>query len=147
MQSLQIGPIAIGHPLVEVMNPTVDDHMSDHDGLIGLDLLSAFLLSTDLRTNKLWVGRNNLPIRQPHYSLSGIWLERSRDGSTTTVTDVGAGSPAAVAGLRIGDIVLEPSGFTQAAHAVSGEDGKAVTLKVRRGSETRTISYTPKPWF
>lgn len=65
------------------------------------------------------------------------------------IVRVTAGSPAADAGLQVGDVITsvngEPVGSTESLVALvrAGQVGKPMELSVLRGSSTRTITVTP----
>lgn len=69
-----------------------------------------------------------------------------------TILAVGGDRPAATAGLEKGDVVLEASGRPiadvaglQEAIAENGE--RPMTITVRRGTETRTLTVTPQVFY
>jgi hypothetical protein len=124
---LELGPLALKRPFVTLADPA-QAPFGDVDGLIGLPLLSLFDLSIDASASKVWVHRN---VRKPTvdaYGRSGLWLKREGDGAS--IGAVGAGSPAAGAGLRPGDRVV--GSFADAYRAANGDAGKPVELDVAR---------------
>jgi carboxyl-terminal processing protease len=83
-----------------------------------------------------------------HYSGVGLWLAGGPAGSVT-VGSVLAGSPAARAGLRSGDIIesvaAEPvpdAGVTRVAALLRGRAGTRLRVVVRRGDVTKDLRLT-----
>ena len=65
------------------------------------------------------------------------------------VGKVTADSPAAAAGLRTGDVVATVNGapvsyWEDLERAVAGSEGRPLTLGVRRGDDTQTVTLTPR---
>lgn len=136
---MRVGDVAIGslhfpNMLAVVDNPdTAGTHRSD--GLIGLPLLQRMNLSTDLRRARLWARANALPPPPERYGLSGMWVDRARDG--VAVVEVSPASPAAEAGLQVGDLIPDVPLDAFVAR-LSGRPGDTVAINYRRGSEART---------
>lgn len=133
---MELGPLALKRPFVTLTDPA-QAAFGDVDGLIGLPLLSLFDLSIDASANKIWIRRN---VRKPtadSYGRSGLWLKPEDDG--VSIASVGAGSPAAAAGLRAGDRVS--GSFANAYRAVNGNAGKPVQIDVLRDGKTITASF------
>jgi len=115
------------------------DGMSrDEDGIIGLSLLRGFNLSTQVSTRSLWV--------QPHATpkpliddsnRSGLWIEAK--GGTATVADVGTGSPAEAAGVKVGDRIR--GNPTELIQLIGGPPGKSITLALDRPGATTEVSF------
>lgn len=109
-----------------------------NDGIIGLDMLRGFNLSTDVKAGDVWL--------QPHadfapaerYGLSGLWLDEK--GGEVVVSDVGTGSPAKQAGIAVGDRLVGGD-LPALIRRITGRPGNPVTLSVRRGGTTRDISF------
>ncbi len=83
-------------------------------------------------------------VDQPQVAHAGMRHNRDADG--WTVREVWDGTPADDAGLRPGDRILSVNG--EPYHPFSAFNGAGgavseVTLEVRRGSETRTVTLTP----
>lgn len=84
-----------------------------------------------------------------HYSGLGVWLRR--DGATANrqvvVANLVPGSPAAAAGLQVGDVILEVDGqsvsqlgVAEVVAALRGPAGTWVHLVVRRGSSVLSVA-------
>lgn len=105
------------------------------DGLVGLGLLRALNLASNPDTGDLWVRRNLLPPAIDHYSLAGIWLERSTTGGR--VIAVGRLSPGEAAGLKIGDRI---SGvFETLIDELAGPDGAIRSFRISRNGVERLV--------
>ena len=83
-----------------------------------------------------------------HYSGVGLWL-RPVTGGGVEVGSVQRGSPASLAGLRAGDVVLAvdsrdvvSSDVATVAGLLRGDEGSTVHLGVRRGAADHTIAVT-----
>jgi serine protease Do len=129
---LAMGEIAFEQPLVGLSDPSSGGFAGAADGLIGLKLLERLNLSTDVRRSRLWAQPNARPRRLDDYGFSGLWLDRGRD--RITVGEVGRGSPAAEAGLRIGDEIAGMD-WPAAIAAITGPPGRTITLDIRRGGQ------------
>lgn len=120
---LDFGPLALKRPFVTLTDPG-QAAFGDLDGIIGLPLIMLFDWSIDPSRNRIWLKRN---VRKPgadFYGRSGLWLKREADGSAT-VEAVGAGSPAAAAGVTVGTRV---PGFLSLLPRTNGEAGSTVEI-------------------
>lgn len=143
--SLQVGPLAVERPLIALMDP--DNYEApDHDGILGLPFLQMLTLATDVRRRKLWAARNARPSPPDRYRISGLWLDKAGDGGATVHT-VGGGSPAALAGVRAGDRIMEPATFDEALRRVNRMPGEEVVLSISRGGAKSTVRYVVKGWL
>jgi hypothetical protein len=139
---LTIGPFVFERPLVMIEKP--GSFSSDRrDGLIGLTVLGQLNLTTQVSKQVLWASSNGLPVGKRGYPLSGLWLDAAKGG--VVVADVGTGSPAAAAGLKIGDMVVGE--LPALIRTISGPPGKQVVLTVDRGGAKREVSYALAEWF
>lgn len=110
----------------------------DEDGIIGLSLLRHFNLSTEVASRSLWLQPHASPSPlDEDYGRSGLWLEPA--GEAVEVVDVGRGSPADKAGLRVGDRLR--GDFRTMLRALGGDAGSPVTLTVERGGTANPISF------
>lgn len=84
------------------------------------------------------------------YSGVGLWLRNTSDGLPgVEVGSVQPGSPAAVAGMMPGDVIMavgrrdvSTASVADVAALLRGEDHSRVAVAVRRGSATRTFALT-----
>ncbi len=144
-QNFTLGPLSIDHPIVTVMDP--DQHSRiDYDGLIGLRLISLLNLSTDVHARRVWVQRNKRTAEPDGYRLAGLWLDKDKSGAAV-VAVVGAGSPAAEAGVRQGDLVTDPPTFEEALRHIGGAPGRAVSLGLSREGKPLRAEYTLRPYL
>jgi serine protease Do len=136
---LEFGPLALKRPFVTVMDPK--ETMSfGLDGLIGLPIISLFDVATEADAGKIWLARNSIKPTAEPYGRSGIWL--APKGTDTVVTEVGTGSPAAAAGVRVGDVLVGPKELGEAIKLLSGNAGQEITLSFRRDGAVAERSMT-----
>ncbi|WP_066795324.1 aspartyl protease family protein [Sphingomonas soli] len=141
-EKLSFGGHAIERPLVSLSAPGTISH--ETAGLIGLEAIGRFHLTTRVSDGSLWIAPNGLTPRAFGYRLSGLWL--TEKGGQVTISDVGTGSPAAAAGVKKGD-VLKGGDLSTLIRNTNGAPGKQVTLEIERGGAAQTISYTLRPWL
>ncbi|MGI4733128.1 MAG: aspartyl protease family protein [Janthinobacterium lividum] len=144
-KTLAFGPVTIDRPIVTVMDPGQHSDL-EHDGLIGLPLIALLTLSIDVRGRRIWARRNARPVVRGGYRLAGLWLDRDASGAAR-VTVVGVGSPAAAAGVRVGDVVADPPTFEEAVRRIGGAPGRAVTLGLRREGARVDVAYTLRDYL
>jgi predicted aspartyl protease len=113
------------------------------DGLVGLSLLRAMNIAADPATRDLWLRRNTLSPSRDHYSLAGIWLDRTSRGGR--VSPVGLGSPGEKAGLAAGDELI--GNFEDLVRELGGPAGAERSFEVRHGGATRTVLVTLTPYL
>lgn len=140
-KKLAIGPFVFENPLVRLSEPGTPS--GRQDGVIGLQTLERLHLTTDVSAQIVYAAPNNVPKKTIGYPLSGLWLEE--EGGRVSVDDVGTGSPAALAGLKKGDVL--GSSMPDALRAINGPPGKQVVLNVESGGAKREVRYTLKPWL
>lgn len=117
-----------------------DGDLQGLDGIIGLDLLRGFNLSTEIRERALWVQPHRVPAPlSNNHGPSGLWIDQ--DGSALTIAAVGTGSPAAAAGLKVGDRVLGES-FPALLRKIGGNPGQMVRLDTERTGQRRSVEFT-----
>ncbi len=140
----EMNPLGMDRPLITVMDPTQTlAAEAEHDGLVGLNILQLLTLATDMRSRGLWAKRNARPVQPERYRLAGLWLDRGRSGEVV-VGIVGTGSPAADAGVRVGDIIADPPLFDAALRAV---EQPHVRVAVRSGDVVAERSWTLRPYL
>jgi serine protease Do len=140
-KTLTIGGAAFAAPLIAVRG-TGDTR--GHPTL-GLPFIRTLNLKAQRRPARLWVKRNALEPTTPPYNCSGLWLDAAAD--EVVVSDVGAGSPAAEAGVRVGDVVEGAGGLRQALDAVGGRPGTRVELKLRGGGGSRDVAFVLRAYL
>lgn len=134
---LTIGSSVYERPLV-LIRP--EGHPAD-EAFLGLPIMRTLNLSLDRSERSVWVRRNGLePGPDPRYGNAGVWLDTASGG--VRVASVSPQSPAAEAGVLVGDMVQGPGGLQGAIDRLGGPSGAERELTVRRGGETRTMRFT-----
>ncbi|THD35110.1 MAG: PDZ domain-containing protein [Sphingomonas sp.] len=141
VESLEMGGARHDRPLITLLGDTVGGNV---DGILGLSFIRRFNLSIDSRGRKLWVQPSRQSVPEARYGLSGLWIEQ--EGGHVTVVAVGAGSPAAAAGMAVGDRIVDVP-WDKAPAAIGGPPGRVVKLAVERGGARRDVEYTLKPYL
>lgn len=108
--------------------------------ILGLPVVRTLDLSVSPADNAIWVRRNGLVVTEPDYGLSGIWLSETSRGVHVDV--VGTGSPAASAGVRARDLLLDVASLREGIDRFSGPAGSEVRIRLRRGGETVEAAFT-----
>ena len=138
---LRIGPAQYAAPLIVVRPPDA----SGDDAVLGLPALRTLNLSIDRAARTIWIKRNTLSPTESRYGGSGLWVDA--DGDKVRVAEVGTGSPAAKAGVRVGDVIDGVGGLRDAIGLLGGAPGTALSLKLRRGRDTAEASFTLAPYL
>jgi hypothetical protein len=142
-QSLSFGARTFERPLV-LLRAKEDAGGADVDGILGLDVLRQFNLSTDPHARSLWVKSYAAAPSDERYGLSGLWLDPAPDGARVAI--VGTGSPGAAAGIRAGDrIIGEP--FSALVAKITAPAGTRVALTVNRGGQAQPVTFTLSPYL
>jgi len=106
---LKLGSVEVPNPVIAM--PKVEGEVAKTDvaGNVGYGILRQFAVTYDLPNDALYFERY-LNFGTPDIAdRGGLWLERADDGFK--VIDVVAGGPAATAGLKAGDVIVEVNGF------------------------------------
>ena len=106
---LKLGTVEVPNPVIAIQRaapgPMVRTEVS---GNVGFGVMRQFAVTYDLPNDAIYLERY-LNFGTPDISdRGGLWLERAPDGFK--VVDVVAGGPAAQAGLKAGDTVVEING-------------------------------------
>ncbi len=142
--ALELAGNRIERPLV-ALSAAGDGETPGMDGAIGLAVLRHFILATDARSRDLWLKPHAAAAPVPErYNLSGLWLDQR--GGGWRVAQVGFGSPAAAAGIAIGDGVATTDD-RPVLRAMAGRPGSVVALKVTRGDATRDVMLTLREYL
>lgn len=107
------------------------------NGLVGLPILRRFHIATQPKDRSLLMKRNALPDPAPSYNRAGIWVER--DDADLRVVAVGPGSPAALAGITVGDRLVGAD-FRKTIDAMLRPAGSKLPLEVRSGKKVRNLT-------
>ena len=107
------------------------------DGLLGSDVLRPFFVTLDLANNKMYLARNrNSHVDRYLFSTIGIQFAKNDDGRFTIVA-VWTPSPAAAAGLQIGDLIVSVNdldvrrmSLDELSREFHGEPGTALHLVI-----------------
>ncbi len=144
--SLDFAGTRMERPLV-TLRAASDGIGSNQNGIIGLGVLRRFNLSTVASTRDLWLKEHRAePPMQERYGMSGLWLDRGGD-DRWKVAAVGTGSPAAAAGIAVGDIVAAADG-SDVLRQIGGRTGATAQLTVSRGSApARPVALTLTPYL
>ena len=138
-----LGNVRIERPLIMVTDPDARDS-EDADGILGLGLLELMNLSTDIRSGRLWVQRNSRPPRPERYGMTGLWTEER--GDRLVLVDVSPRTPAAEAGLQVGDEIRGVS-LRDWIRPLGGRPGDVIPIRYFRNGEERTTRLTLRPFL
>ena len=116
-------------------------------GLLGYSSLRHYDVAIDYRSGILWLDPLKKPADDRPYEYSQVGLQLERRGETLRVMAVAEDSPAAVAGIAVGDELTaidgQPtaqSGIIAMTRRLEGRPGTRVEITIRRGSTER--AYT-----
>ena len=117
----------------------------EFDGIIGGELLKRYRVFLDYPHQQMIVEHTVAANRPYDYDMSGLFLAADRPGFRTfTVRDVVTESPAAEAGVKVGDVIIAVAGVqTRRLTLASLRDllkraGSTIVLVIERGG-TRTM--------
>jgi len=138
----KVGPFVFEKMLVTLNQP--GSLSGDQAGIMGLEALQLLDLTTDVSHATLWARPNGRPTPRRSYPLSGLWIDDVK--GRVTVSDVGIGSPAAAAGVHVGD-VLAGGDLRTLIRTINGPAGKQVALRIDRGGAQQDVRYTLTDYF
>jgi hypothetical protein len=146
VRGVEIGGYRLRDVLAGFQAPR-DDGRTDDDAYIGFGLLSRFNVVFDYPNRRMFIEPNRRFGEPFEYDMSGMLLKQGPEGSLAVVR-VYRDSPAAEAGLRVGDLVTSINGLPAGEHKIWElrpmffKEGKTVDMEVSRGGKTREISIT-----
>jgi hypothetical protein len=158
IQSIEIGKYLIQNPVAAF--PTLGVSKSSGLGtaikqiglgLIGSEILSRFNLIFDYQ-QKILIAEPNVNFKQPHdWDMSGMFLVSSGASfKTFKVFRVATDSPAELAGIQKGDIIIAVNNQSSDRFTLSQirdlfkQNGKKLTLKIQRGDQVHKITLILK---
>lgn len=142
----RVGRITIGSSTYDDVLAVVRPQ-SDGRGwgpVLGLPIMRTLDMAFERSSRRFSVRRNGLEPTAPNYGGSGLWVDE--DGGRVAVSAVGIGSPAAAAGVRIGDVV-DGLDFQATLQVLGGRDGPDVTLPLRRNGEAVGATFTMRAYL
>jgi hypothetical protein len=148
MGAFRMGPFLLEEPIATLsLAETGLTASRGSVGQIGGEMLRRFTLTIDYRGRALYLRPNDRVDEPFEAGMSGIRLRSAApEFREHTVHRVDEGSPAALAGLQPGDVLLEVDGrlaveFTlpELHELLRSEPGRVLQLLVRRGEEPRVI--------
>ena len=141
---LKLGSVEVPNPVIAMPKVEGEAAKTDVAGNVGYGILRQFAVTYDLPNDALYFERY-LNFGTPDIAdRGGLWLERADDGFK--VIDVVAGGPAATAGLKAGDVIVEVNGFPWAQtplpavrDAMRLPVGSKVRVKTSSGNEVTIV--------
>lgn len=145
--SFTLGNLVIREPIIYVSQDRGGAMASsDFDGLIGGEILRRFKVVFDYARGRLILEPNAHYAEPVEYDMSGIRLRAHGDDFRTfRVYQVLADSPAAEAGLRVGDVLAAIDGVAASRFTLDEiyqmlkRQGREYTLGFRRGGRTLSV--------
>ena len=143
VKSVQIGNIMIDQPVVDFSTDEKGALASPHfSGIIGADILHRFQVVIDYPEQKIYLEKNRYFNQPFEFDMSGIRLvSEGTHFRRYRIFHIIERSPAAEAGLQVGDIIVSVNG-EKSVHYTMEEmkqlligDGKKVRLEVSRNSK------------
>lgn len=141
---LKLGGVDVPNPIVAIPQVQGEAPKSDLAGNVGHALMRQFAITYDLPNDALYFERY-LNFGSPDVAdRGGLWLERGSEGFK--VVDVVTGSPAAAAGLKAGDTIVEVNGYPWAQvplpavrETLRAAPGARVKMKTGAGNEVTIV--------
>ena len=142
---LKLGAVEVPFPVIAIARGTAGSAgRADVAGNVGFGVLRQFAITFDLPNDSLYFERY-LNFGTPDIAdRAGIWLERTSNGYV--VVDAVAAGPAAVAGLKNGDVIVEVNGAPWAQtslpalrDALRSSPGSRVRVKTAAGLEATIV--------
>jgi hypothetical protein len=117
-------------------------------GAIGSGLLKRFVVTFDYARQRVFFAPHARSGEADRFDRSGLWINRDRVGYR--IDAVVKASPAALAGLREGDIIIEVDGVAALSVPLGdlrdrlrdGAPGSEVRFKVKSGAGLKTVSIS-----
>jgi Aspartyl protease/PDZ domain len=148
-QVLKLGDVSVPAPVTELTlqkkGAFTDPYVA---GNVGAGVLKRFNIVFDYGRKRLIFEKNANYGKADAFDRAGMWMNEAEGGFE--VMDVFAGSPAADAGIKVGDTIVAVDGLPVASLTLPGlrqrfrtdAPGTKVTLKVRTGEAEREAVLT-----
>ncbi|MCC7325693.1 MAG: retropepsin-like domain-containing protein [Burkholderiales bacterium] len=142
---LKLGTVEVPYPVVAIVQVTPEAAArTEVAGNVGNGVLRQFAVTFDLPNDSLYFERY-LNFGTPDIAdRGGMWLERAADGYK--VVDVVAAGPAAAAGLKAGDVIVEVNGLAWSQttlpalrDALRAPPGTRITVKTAAGVQATIV--------
>ena len=142
---LELGDVRVPAPVTSIAlqqrGSMADPYLA---GNVGGGILRRFTVTFDYGRQKIYFEPNASNAQEDTWDRSGLWLNRADAGYR--VEDVVADSPAAAAGLKVGDLVLAVNGrkatelpVAEAREILKSAPGTRVRLQVKSGATEREV--------
>jgi len=149
-RSLTLGSVRVDDVVAELSTARAGSFSdANYEGNVGSGFLKRFVATFDYAHQRMYLARRVPPPADAGtFDRSGLWINLQDRGFV--IADVAAGSPAAEAGLAVGDIVTAIGGRPAASLALSDarmllrvpQPGTVVRLDVLHGTESRAVDVT-----
>jgi membrane-associated protease RseP (regulator of RpoE activity) len=143
---LKIGTVEVPAPLLDLSLNEKGAFANPYlAGNIGAGVLKRFTVTFDYGHKRMYLAPNESFAKPDNADRAGLWLNRDGDGSR--IEEVVAASPAADAGLAVGDTIVKVGGQAAATLPLSDfrqrlrEDGAPVPLTARKADGTTQEIY------
>jgi hypothetical protein len=147
---LELGAVRLPAPVTSISlqkkGSLTDPYLA---GNVGGGVLRRFTVTFDYQKQQIWLEPNAAYAQEDVWDRSGLWINRTGDGYR--IEDVVKESPAAAAGLKVGDLILSLNGrkatdlpLAEARQILKSEPGTRVRLQVRSGEAAREVEVVLK---